>query len=70
MAEEGYITPGMAKVALANPAQAVRGGAGSANYAADYVMDELDDAVGAIDEDIAVATTHQRHAAGRRRKRR
>jgi penicillin-binding protein 1A len=57
MAEEGYITPGMAKVALANPAEAVRGGAGSANYAADYVMDELDDAVGAIDEDIAVATT-------------
>ena len=38
-------------------AEAVRGGAGSANYAADYVMDELDDAVGAIDQDIVVATT-------------
>ena len=57
MVEEGFITAAMGKIALANPAEAVRGGAGSANYAADYVMDELDDAVGAIDEDIVVATT-------------
>ena len=32
-------------------------GAGSINYAADYVMDMLDDTVGAIDEDIVVTTT-------------
>jgi penicillin-binding protein 1A len=58
MVEEGFITAAMGKIALANPAEAVRGaGAGSVNYAADYVMDELDDAVGAIDEDIVVATT-------------
>ena len=31
--------------------------AGSINYAADYVMDMLDDTVGAIDEDIVVTTT-------------
>ena len=31
--------------------------AGSINYAADYVMDALDDTVGAIDEDIVVTTT-------------
>jgi penicillin-binding protein 1A len=48
----------MAKAALSNPAQVVREkGAGSINYAADYVMDMLDDTVGAIDEDIVVTTT-------------
>ena len=57
MAQEGFITEAMAKLALAHPAQAVRGGAGSVNYAADYVMDVLDDTVGAIDEDIVVTTT-------------
>jgi penicillin-binding protein 1A len=58
MAEQGQITEAMAKVALANPAQVAREkGAGSINYAADYVMDMLDDTVGAIDEDIVVTTT-------------
>jgi penicillin-binding protein 1A len=58
MADAQFITEGMAKAALAHPALAVRGdGAGSVNYAADYVMDVLDDTVGAIDEDIVVATT-------------
>ncbi len=58
MAEQGYITQAMAKVALASPADVLNsGGAGSVNYAADYVMDELDDLVGAIDEDIVVTTT-------------
>ncbi|MBV9633632.1 MAG: penicillin-binding protein [Methylobacteriaceae bacterium] len=58
MAQEGFITEAMAKVALAKPAQAVREkSAGSVNYAADYVMDALDDTVGAIDEDIVVTTT-------------
>lgn len=58
MKDEGYITEGMAKLALAQPAQAVKEtGAGSINYAADYVVDTLDDTIGAIDEDIAVTTT-------------
>ena len=58
MAEQGHITEAMAKLALATPAQVVHEkGAGSINYAADYVMDMLDDTVGAIDEDIVVTTT-------------
>jgi penicillin-binding protein 1A len=58
MVEERYITADMGKLALARPAQAVQEqGAGSVDYAADYVMDVLDDTVGAIDEDIAVTTT-------------
>jgi penicillin-binding protein 1A len=58
MAEQGHITEAMAKLALANPAEVKRDkSAGSINYAADYVMDALDDTVGAIDEDIVVATT-------------
>src|SRR5579872_1870423 len=58
MAEQGHITEAMAKLALAKPAEVVKEkGAGSLNYAADYVMDQLDDTVGAIDEDIVVATT-------------
>ncbi len=58
MAEQGHITEAMAKAALANPAQVKRDkSAGSINYAADYVMDALDDTVGAINEDIVVTTT-------------
>jgi len=58
MAEQGHITEAMAKLALGAPAKVVQArGAGSMNYAADYVMDSLDDTVGAIDEDIVVTTT-------------
>jgi penicillin-binding protein 1A len=58
MVEEGFVTDAMGKAALLHPAQAVRDqGAGSVNYAADYVMDVLDDTIGAIDEDIVVSTT-------------
>ena len=58
MAEQGHITEATAKLALANPAQVKHDkSAGSINYAADYVMDALDDTVGAIDEDIVVTTT-------------
>jgi penicillin-binding protein 1A len=58
MADEGFITEAMAKLALAKPAEVVKEkGGGSINYAADYVMDQLDDTVGAIDEDIVVTTT-------------
>jgi penicillin-binding protein 1A len=62
MAEQGHITEAMAKLALAKPADVVKEkGAGSLNYAADYVMDQLDDTVGAIDEDIVVTTTLDEH---------
>ena len=58
MAEQGHITEAMAKLALANPAEVRRDkGAGSINYAADYVMDALNDTLGGIDEDIVVTTT-------------
>jgi penicillin-binding protein 1A len=58
MKDEGFITDGMAKLALAKPAQAVKEtGAGSINYAADYVVDTLDDTIGAIEDDIVVTTT-------------
>ncbi len=58
MAQQGDITEAMAKLALARPAQPVNEkGADSVNYAADYVMDQLDDTVGAIDEDIVVSTS-------------
>ncbi|MDB5570586.1 MAG: penicillin-binding protein [Hyphomicrobiales bacterium] len=58
MARDGAITENMAKLALGRPAEAVRDpGAGSVNYAADYVMDVLDETIGAIDEDIVVSTT-------------
>jgi penicillin-binding protein 1A len=58
MAREGFITDGMAKIALSAPAESVRhGGAGSVNYVADYVVDLLDETIGAIDNDIVVRTT-------------
>ena len=58
MAEQGHITEAMAKLALANPAEVKHDkSAGSINYAADYVMDALNNTIGAIDEDIVVTTT-------------
>ncbi len=58
MAKEGFISDQMAKIALMSPPTAVKPpGAGSVNYAADYVMDVLDDFIGTIDKDIVVATT-------------
>ncbi|HKH34073.1 MAG TPA: PBP1A family penicillin-binding protein [Beijerinckiaceae bacterium] len=58
MSELGFIKPAEIKTALANPAKAVRPqGAGTANYAADWVMDVLDDFVGTVETDIAVVTT-------------
>ena len=41
MAEQGYVTEAMAKLALSSPAVLARQkGSGSVNYAADYVMDD------------------------------
>ncbi len=58
MVQEGFITDAMAMLALAHPAHAMRDrSASSVNYAADFVMDTLDDTIGAINEDIAVSTT-------------
>jgi penicillin-binding protein 1A len=58
MAEEGYITNQMAELALAHPGKAIRARAqNGANYAADYVMDMVDDSAGTFDEDITVVTT-------------
>jgi penicillin-binding protein 1A len=57
MAQEGMITDRMAALAIMQPATVSRETAGSINYAADYVMDVLDETVGAIDEDIVVTTT-------------
>ena len=58
MVREGFINDNMGKLALANPAQAAAPrGAGSLNYAADYVMDVLNETLGAIDDDIVVTTT-------------
>lgn len=58
MAEEGFITDAMAKLAAAHPAKAVKDqNRSSVNYAADFVMDTLDDTIGDISEDITVWTT-------------
>jgi penicillin-binding protein 1A len=69
MTKEGFVTDSMGKLALAHPARVHRDqGAGSINYAADYVMDMLDDTIGAIDQDIVVTTTldHRLQAAAER----
>src|SRR5215207_7177671 len=58
MTEQGRITPAAQKTALASPAKVARPpGAGSANYAADWVMDVLDDFVGTVESDVVVTTT-------------
>ncbi len=60
MTEEGFIRPDQQKLALDSPAKPVRrAGAGSAQYAADLVMDVLDDFIGTVAEDISVVTTIQ-----------
>jgi len=58
MTRQGYITETMAKMALAQPARAVKtAGTGSANYIADWIMDVLDDLVGHVDQDVVVHTS-------------
>jgi penicillin-binding protein 1A len=58
MRDTGLAKEAEIRTALAHPAKAVRPqGAGTANYAADWVMDVLDDFVGTVDSDIAVVTT-------------
>jgi penicillin-binding protein 1A len=58
MRDQGFITPAMAQFALDEPAKPAKPKAGGTiNYVADYVMDQLDDLVGPVDEDISVTTT-------------
>jgi penicillin-binding protein 1A len=58
MAETKMITEHAAKVAMVNPARAVKpAGAGSVNYVADWVMDAVDDLIGHVDQDIVVETS-------------
>ncbi|MEN3929779.1 PBP1A family penicillin-binding protein [Microvirga sp. W0021] len=58
MRELGFINQAQADAALANPAKLNRAGSNdSANYAADFVMDVLDDFIGEFDQDIIVQTS-------------
>jgi penicillin-binding protein 1A len=58
MVEQGFISEGSAKTALVQPAEAKeRDGANTIAYAADYVMDVLDDFIGAVEGDITVLTS-------------
>jgi penicillin-binding protein 1A len=58
MVDTGFIKPELAKIALLTPAEAAKNtGAGSIQYAADYVMDILDDVIGTVESDISVTTT-------------
>lgn len=58
MQRQGLIGEGALETALASPATPVRPqGNGTANYAADYVMDVLDDFIGTVETDIVVMTT-------------
>ena len=58
MMDMKFITDDMAKVALIQPAHAVKAaGAGSIGYVADWVMDVLDDLIGRVEQDIVVETS-------------
>lgn len=58
MTEMKFITDGMARDALIEPAHAIKSaGAGSIGYVADWVTDVLDDLIGRVEQDIVVETT-------------
>jgi penicillin-binding protein 1A len=58
MVDMGFVTDNSAKTALVTPAEAIdKSGAGSINYAADHVMDMLEDYVTGIEADVTVLTT-------------
>ena len=58
MMDMKFITDDMAKVALIQPAHAIKPpGAGSVGYVADWVMDVLDDLIGRVEQDIVVETS-------------
>jgi len=58
MASQGFIDENRMTNAMARPAALNRPlGPGTADYAADYVMDVLDDFIGAVQDDVVVHTT-------------
>jgi penicillin-binding protein 1A len=57
MADEGFIAPGDVKRAFAVAPPAAPADTGSAGFAADWVVDQLDDLVGPYDRDLIVDTT-------------
>lgn len=58
MADQKFITPAQEKVAMTHPGEAVRpAGAGTINYVADWIMEELDNLVGPLDQDVFVETS-------------
>ncbi|MEX0841807.1 MAG: PBP1A family penicillin-binding protein, partial [Xanthobacteraceae bacterium] len=58
MAETELISEDMAAIALAHPPRVVKqADAGSVNYVADWIMDELDGLVGRVDQDIVIETS-------------
>ena len=58
MVEMKFINDNVAKVALIQPAHAVKpDGAGSVGYVADWIMDVLDDLIGRVEQDIVVETS-------------
>jgi len=58
MQDAGFITEAQAKAGIAHPAQvATPAGAGTVNYVADWISEELDDLIGQIDQDITVETS-------------
>ncbi len=58
MVDAKLVDPGAVKVALAHPPRIVQPSAGgSINYAADWVMDAVNDLIGRVDEDVVVQTS-------------
>ncbi|KAF0231788.1 MAG: hypothetical protein FD175_349 [Beijerinckiaceae bacterium] len=58
MVDQGFATAEMAKLAKTNTADAKkRSRPGAGNYVADWIMDVLDDHIGAVEKDIVVKTT-------------
>jgi penicillin-binding protein 1A len=58
MAEQGFISDARAHVAITKPPRIVaQAGNGAVNYAADWIMDALNDVLGHVEEDIVVRTT-------------
>ena len=58
MQREGFITDAQTKEALAHPADAQKSKtANSVLYAADHIIDKLDDLIGSIEGDLIVTTT-------------
>jgi penicillin-binding protein 1A len=58
MAEAKFITEAQAQASIGHPSYNVKAaGAGTINYVADWIGEELDDLVGQIDQNIVVETT-------------